>query len=76
MIFDYNYLNGTTLQVCSHLWHHQRICNSQVKDFKVVIEEADPQISNEDCSDIMENIVLPHTLIWYADHPRYNTITT
>ena len=46
------------------------------KDFKVVIEEADPQISNEDCSDIMENIVLPHTLIWYADHPRYNTITT
>ena len=23
------------------------------KDFKVVIEEADPQISNEDCDDIM-----------------------
>ena len=46
------------------------------KDFAVVIEEADPQISNEDCADIMENIVLPHTLIWYADHPRYHSKTT
>ena len=42
------------------------------KDFSVVIEEADPQISNQDCADIMENIVLPHTLIWYADHSRYH----
>ena len=46
------------------------------KDFSVVIEEADPQISNEDCADIMENIVLPHTLIWYADHSRYHSKTT
>ena len=38
------------------------------KDFRVVFEEADPEISNEDCADIMENIVLPHTLIWYADN--------